>query len=143
MKFNFSFGNRTSKNKIIIVSLVITTIIVSLSQCTGLDENRLWDLLDEVQREFFPKTIINEIIIKDPSKIGRRVERDVDKAIGQDTPEYDRIIKKANKKYQSKYIDEKNDDNVCYTDECKSLSPSMRICAPWASDCIDAFNGGT
>lgn len=143
MKFNFSFGNRPNKNKIIIVSLVLTSIIVSLSQCTGLDENKLWDLLDEIQREFFPKTIINEIIIKDPNKIDRRVERDVDKAIRQATPEYDRIIKEADKKYQPKYIDEKNDDNLCYTDECKSLSPPMRICAPWASGCMDTFNGGT
>lgn len=143
MKFNFSFGNRSSKNKIIIVSLVITSIIISLSQCTGLDENKLWDLLDEIQREFFPKTIINEIIIKDPNKIDRRVERDVDKAIRQVTPEYDRIIEEDNKKYQPKYMDEKNDENLCYTDKCKSLSPPMRICAPWASDCIDTFNGGT
>lgn len=143
MKFNFSFGNKANKNKIIIVSLVLTSIIVSLSQCTGLDENKLWDLLDEIQREFFPKTIINEIIIKDPNKIDRRVERDVDKAIRQATPEYDRIIKENDKKYQPKYIDEKNDDNLCYTDECKSLSPPMRICAPWVSDCVDTFNGGT
>jgi hypothetical protein len=40
---------------------------------------RLWDLLDEVQRSLFPQTIINDVLLQDPGVVERRVERDVDK----------------------------------------------------------------
>jgi hypothetical protein len=33
-------------------------------------------------------------------------------------------------------MDLKNDETVCYTDECKALAPPMRICAPWINDCL-------
>jgi hypothetical protein len=98
-------------------------------------EDSIWDLLGEVQRRYFPQSIIKDFIIKDPEKLKRRVHRDVDRAIDQVTPEYDRIITESNKKYQPRYVEEKNDENVCYTDACKALSPPMRICAPWSSGC--------
>jgi hypothetical protein len=133
--FNFNFGKRPDKKQLIIVGIILSSIIAALSQCTKISENTLWDLLDEIQREFFPQTIINDVILKDPDKINRRVERDVTRAIDQVTPEYDRIIQEADKKYKPKYIDEKNDENLCYTDECKKLAPPMRICAPWIETC--------
>jgi len=133
--FNFNFGKRPDKKQLIIVGIVLLTLITALSQCSKISENALWDLLDEIQREFFPQTIINEVILKDPDKINRRVERDVTRAIEQVTPEYDRIIQESDKKYQPKYIEEKNDENLCYTDECKKLTPPMRICAPWIETC--------
>jgi hypothetical protein len=133
--FNFNFGKRPDKKQLIIVGIVLSTLITALSQCSKISENALWDLLDEIQREFFPQTIINEVILKDPDKINRRVERDVTRAIEKVTPEYDRIIQEADKKYQPKYIEEKNDENLCYTDECKKLTPPMRICAPWIETC--------
>ena len=134
--FNFNFGKKKpNKKQLIIVGIILSTLIAALSQCSKITENGLWDLLDEIQREFFPQTIINEVILKDPDKINRRVERDVDRAIRDVTPEYDRIIKEADKKYQPRYIEEKNDETLCYTDECKSLAPPMRICAPWLDDC--------
>jgi len=133
--FNFNFGKRPDKKQLIIVGIVLSTFITALSQCSKISENALWDLLDEIQREFFPQTIINEVILKDPDKINRRVERDVTRAIEKVTPEYDRIIQEADKKYQPKYIEEKNDENLCYTDECKKLTPPMRICAPWIETC--------
>ena len=133
--FKFKFGNKKTNKQLITVGLILSIIIAALSQCSKIPENALWDLLDEIQREFFPQTIINEVILKDPDKINRRVERDVDKAINNVTPEYDRIIKEADKKYQPRYIEEKNDETLCYTDECRSLAPPMRICAPWLDDC--------
>lgn len=134
--FQFNFGNKKpDKKQLIIVGIILSTLIVTLSQCSKISENALWNLLDEIQREFFPQTIINEVILKDPDKINRRVERDVTRAIAKVAPEYDRIIRDADKKYQPRYIEEKNDENLCYTEECKSLSPPMRICSPWIDNC--------
>jgi len=135
-QFNFQFGKKKpDKKQLIIVSIVVSTIIAALSQCTGVSENGLWDLLDEVQRRYFPQTILNELIRQDPDKIERRVTRDVDREIDRVTKEYDRIIDEENKKYRPRYVEEENDESVCYTDECKALAPPMRICAPWVDDC--------
>jgi len=135
-QFNFQFGKKKpDKKQLIIVSIVVSTIIAALSQCTGVSENGLWDLLDEVQRKYFPQTIFNELIRQDPDKIERRVTRDVDREIDRVTKEYDRIIDEENKKYRPRYVEEENDESVCYTDECKALAPPMRICAPWVDDC--------
>ena len=133
---NFKFGKKKPDIKqYAIVGVVLSSIIAILSQCTGVSENGLWDLLDEIQRKYFPQTILNEFILKDPEKLNRRIIRDVDKAIRDVTPEYDRIISDYDRKYQPKYLEEKNDETLCYTDECKSLAPPMRICAPWVEDC--------
>jgi hypothetical protein len=133
---NFNFGKKKPDIKqYAIIGILLTTIIAALSQCTHIKETDIWDLLDEVQREYFPQTIINDFIIKDPEKLNRRVHRDVDRAINQVTPEYDRIIREADKKYQPRYVEEKNDESVCYTDDCKALAPPMRICASWVPDC--------
>jgi hypothetical protein len=84
MQFNFQFGKKKPDNKsIIIVSLVVTALISTLSQCTHINQNSLWDLFDEVQRKFFPQTIFNELVLKDPEKLDRRVRRDVDRALGE------------------------------------------------------------
>jgi hypothetical protein len=134
--FNFNFGNKKPDIKqYAIIGIVLSSMIAILSQCTGVSENGLWDLFDEIQRKYFPQTILNEFIIKDPEKLNRRIGRDVDRAIQNVTSEYDRIIEEADQKYKPKYVDEKNDESVCYTDECKALAPPMRICAVWVEDC--------
>jgi hypothetical protein len=134
--FNFNFGNKKPDIKqYAIIGIVLSSIIAILSQCTGVSENGLWDLFDEIQRKYFPQTILNEFIIKDPEKLNRRIGRDVDREIQNVTSEYDRIIEEADQKYKPKYVDEKNDESVCYTDECKALAPPMRICAVWVEDC--------
>lgn len=69
------------QKQLICVSIVTSGLIVILSQCTGIQENSLWDIFDEVQRKFFPQTIFNELVIKDPEKLNRRIQRDVDNAI--------------------------------------------------------------
>jgi len=132
----FNFGKKKPDIKqYAIIGIVLSTIIATLSQCTGVSENSLWELLDEIQRKHFPQTILNEFIIKDPDKLEKRIKRDVGRAIDQVTPEYDRIISEADQKYKPKYIDETNDESVCYTDECKSLAPPMRICSAWVEGC--------
>lgn len=136
MNFNFNFGKKKPDIKqYAIVGIILSSIIAALSQCSGISENSIWDLFDEIQRKYFPQTILNEFIIKDDEKLKRRIERDVDRAIEKVTPEYDRIIREADQKYKEKYLEKPIDENVCYTDECKSLGGEIRICAPWVKDC--------
>ena len=132
---NFNFGNkRPDQKQIILVSVVLSVLIASLSQCTGASQERLWDLLDQVQRRFFPQSIINDVLLKDPGIVKRRVERDVDKAIR----DYERLTEYSNvpKIPLPRLIEKGVDNSVCYTKQCKSLGGEMRICSPWREDCI-------
>ena len=132
----FNFGKKKPDiRQYAIIGIVLASIIAALSQCSGISENKLWDLFDEFQRKYFPLGILNEFVIKDPEKLKRRIERDVDKAIRDVTPEYNRIIAEADRKYKPRYMDLKNDESVCYTSECKALAPPMRICSPWVDGC--------
>jgi hypothetical protein len=125
----FKFGKQKPDIKqYAIIGIVLSSIIAALSQCTGVSENGLWDLLDEIQKKYFPQTILNEFILKDPEKLNRRITRDVDKAIDDYWKQTGLSPAQVDK---PKYIDEKNDESLCYTKECKALSPPMRIVAPW------------
>ena len=129
---NFNFGKKKpDKKQLIIVSIVLSTLIAALSQCTGASEDGLWDLLDEIQRKYFPQTILNEIFIQDPNKVERRVKRDVDRAIDEVTPEYNRIIEESNKRYKPRYSEKAPDGSEAQ----KLLGGEMRICAVWVDDC--------
>lgn len=133
MNFNFNFGNKKpDKKQIIIVSVVVTSIIATLSQCTGMSQNNIWDLLDEVHRKYFPGSIFGELIRQDPEKLDRRIKRDVGTAV--DNYWQQSGLSKA-EVYKPRYVEEKNDETVCYTKECKSLAPPMRLCAPWVDNC--------
>ena len=129
---NFNFGKKkTDKKQLIILGLVLSSIVAALSQCTGVSENGLWDLLDEVQRKYFPQTILNEFVIKDPAKLERRIKRDVYRAIDEVTPEYDRIIEESNKRYKPRYSEKAPDGSEAQ----RLLGGEMRICAVWVDDC--------
>jgi hypothetical protein len=129
---NFNFGKKKpDKKQLIILSIVLSTLIAALSQCTGASEDGLWDLLDEIQRRYFPQTILNEIFIQDPNKVERRVKRDVDRAISEVTPEYDRIIQESNKRYKPRYSEKAPDGSEAQ----RLLGGEMRICAVWVDDC--------
>jgi hypothetical protein len=132
--FNFNFGNKKPDIKqYAIVGLVLSSIIGLLSQCTGIKQNNIWDLLDEVQRRYFPHSIINDFIIKDPEKLDRRVHRDVDRAIA----EYERLTGDDGKVRipSPRYSEKPPDGSVCYTKDCQSLGGEMRLCAPWLDKC--------
>ena len=136
MKFDFNFGKKKPDIKqYAIIAVVLSTIIGTLSQCTGISQNNIWDILDEVQRKYFPQTILNDFIILDDEKLKRRIGRDVDRAINDVTPEYDRIISDYDRKYKQRYSEKPVDENVCYTKECKALGGELRICAPWVETC--------
>lgn len=86
MKFNFSFGK---KRKGIIewvkLSLIFEGIIEFLSNKFNIDKKKLWDIVDEIQRELLKRgwidDTVNDYIINTPELLDQRVERDVDKAI--------------------------------------------------------------
>jgi len=132
--FNFNFGKkRPDKKQIILISLILSGIVATLSQCTGASQNALWDLLDEVQRTLFPGTVINEVLLQDPGVVGRRVERDVDKAIR----DYERLTRGSEPPRipLSRLIEKALDTSECYTEECKKLGGEMRLCSPWIDTC--------
>jgi hypothetical protein len=129
MKLNFHFGKKKSTaTKLIIVGITLSTIITTLSQCTGVKKEHIWDLVDEVQRKL-PSNIVGDIILHDPQKIERRVIRDIDKAI----VDYERLtgddgsVRMLPPRYSELPVNER----VCYTRECKSLGGEMRLTAPW------------
>lgn len=86
MKFNFRFGK---KKKDIIewakISIILEGIIEFLSNKFGIDKKRLWDIVDEIQRELLKRgwidDTVNDYVINTPDLLEQRVERDVDKAI--------------------------------------------------------------
>jgi hypothetical protein len=128
--FNFKFGKQKPDIKqYAIIGIVLSSIIAILSQCTGIKQDSIWDLLDEVQRRYFPQSIINDFIIKDPEKLDRRIHRDVDAAIA----EYERLTGDDGKvRIPSPRYSEKPPDGS-YAQSV--LGGEMRICAPWVDDC--------
>jgi len=126
----FKFGKQKPDIKqYAIIGIVLSSIIATLSQCTGISQNNIWDLLDEVQRRYFPQTILNDFVIKDPEKLDRRVKRDVDAAIA----EYERLTGDDEKvKIPSPRYSEKPPDGS-YAQSV--LGGEMRLCAPWVDDC--------
>jgi hypothetical protein len=132
---NFNFGKkRPDKKQVILISAVLSGIVATLSQCSGVPSERLLDLLDEVQRSLFPQTIINDVLLQDPGVVKRRVERDVDKAIR----EYEQLTRDSEppRVPLPRLIEKDLDTSKCYTKECKSLGGEMRLCAPWKEDCV-------
>ena len=132
--FNFNFGKKKpDKKQIIFISVILSGIVATLSQCTGAPQERLWDLLDEVQRVLSPGTVINDVLLQDPGVVDRRVKRDVDKAIR----EYERLTEGSNTSRipLSRLIETPIEASKCYTEECKKLGGEMRICSPWVDTC--------
>lgn len=130
MNFQFNFGKkRQDKKQIILISVILSGIVATLSQCTGASQERLWDLLDEVQRTFFPQTIINDVLLQDPGVVDRRIKRDVDKAIR----DYERLTKDSEPpKVPLPRLIEKAPDG---SEAQRLLGGEMRICAVWVDDC--------
>ena len=132
--FNFNFGKKKpDKKQIILISIVLSGIVATLSQCSGVPSERLWDILDEVQRTLFPQTIINDILLQDPGIVERRVERDVNRAIA----EYERLTRDSEppRVPLPRLIEKAPDEALCYSEDCKKLGGEMRLCAPWVDTC--------
>ena len=126
----FKFGKQKPDIKqYAIIGIVLSSIIAALSQCSGIKQDSIWDLLDEVQRRYFPQTILNDFVIKDPEKLDRRIKRDDDAAIA----EYERLtgddgkVRITSPRYSEKPPDGSYAQSV--------LGGEMRLCAPWVDDC--------
>lgn len=67
------------------ISLIIEAIIEFISRVFKIPKEKLWPLVDEIQRELLKRgwidDTLNEYIIKTPELLDQRVERDVDRAI--------------------------------------------------------------
>jgi len=126
----FKFGKQKPDIKqYAIIGIVLSSVIAVLSQCTGIKQDSIWDLVDEVQRRYFPQTILNDFVIKDPEKLDRRIKRDFDAAIA----EYEQLTGDDGKvKIPSPRYSEKPPDGS-YAQSV--LGGEMRLCAPWVDDC--------
>ena len=125
----FKFGKQKPDIKqYAIIGIVLSSMIAVLSQCTGIKQDGIWDLLDEVQRRYFPQTILNDFVIKDPEKLDRRVKRDVDRAIDDYWTQSGLSKAEVSKpRYSEKPPDGSYAQSV--------LGGEMRLCAPWVDDC--------
>lgn len=123
----------SKKIKAFIFSSIIGLIIVSLSGWLKMSEKDLWKIYTLILQQL---GLSQELPRRESEKeLDVRIELEVDKAIRDVIPEYDRIISDYDQKYKPIYIDEVNDETLCYTDDCKKLAPPMRICASWVENC--------
>ena len=117
---------------------IISAVIAIISLFSGwlnISEKQLWKYYQLLLEQLNLKYELPELK-NNQDKLDARVELEVDRALTEVTPEYDRIIAEADKnKYKPRYVDGVNDETVCYTDECKTLAPPMRLCSPWVDDC--------
>ena len=123
----------SKKIKSVIFSFIIVMIIVSLSGWLKISEKDLWKIYTSILQQFglnheLPRT-------ESEKELESRIELEVDKAINDVTPEYDRIISDYDRKYKPRYSEKPVDENVCYTNDCKALGGELRICAPWVDGC--------
>ena len=120
-----------------ILGVILTSSVTLLSQCTGINEKPIYDLIDEVQRKYFPNSQLNDYIIKDPTLLDNRVKRDVDKAIQEykDLANEEEPAKIPPPRYSEKPVD----TSACYTDECRALGGEIRLCAPWVDNCPETW----
>lgn len=140
--FNFNFGKKKLGIKqFAILTIILTSVIGGLSQCTHIPEDFYWDLLDETQRKYFPDSSVNDYIIQDGKLLDRRIKRDVDRAIR----DYEDLTGDHGhvKLLPPRYIEEPMNDSECRSKECRSLGPPMRLCSPWWDGCPDSSKAVT
>lgn len=124
----------SKKLRSIIISSVVILIVVSLSGWLKMSEKDIWKFYNLIMQQFG----LDRDVIKIESEQERdaRIELEVDKAINDVIPEYDRIIREADQKYQPRFLEKPVDESVCSSEECKKLGGEMRICAPWVENCV-------
>jgi len=129
VKFNFNFGKKKPTIfKYAIVGVIFTSTITVISQCTRIPEEKLYDIVDEIQRKI-PGKPLNDYIITDPILLDRRIKRDVDSSI----LEYERLTgDDGSVRISPSYFSEKPPDG---SNAQKLLGGELRICGSWVPDC--------
>jgi len=129
VKFDFQFGKKKpSIFKYAIVGVIFTSTITVISQCTRIPEEKLYDIVDEIQRKI-PGKPLNDYIITDPILLDRRIKRDVDSSI----LEYERLTgDDGSVRISPSYFSEKAPDG---SKAQKLLGGELRICGSWVPDC--------
>lgn len=154
MKFNFHFG--PSEKSILDwakISIILETLIEFLSKLLKIDKKKLWNLVDEIQRELLKRGLIddtiNDYVINTPDILEQRIERDVDKAIQEyeklEEPELvnmknETILKEIEKGEYSETQKKIVKDAIFYEKEPDGskaqdlLGGEMGIRAPWHTE---------
>lgn len=125
---NFNFGKKT-KNiyTYVFIGVLFTTIVTLVSQCTGIPEDKIYDAVDEIQRNILSKPL-NDFIINDPVLLNRRIVRDVDEAIRQ----YEESTQDKEVRLSPSFSSEKSPDE---SSAQELLGGELRMCGSWVSDC--------
>ncbi len=139
----FSFAVRLTPIRSI-AAVAVTFLLAFFTTKCGLSEEEFLKTYNELRKivnlgKLNNKTIneidnqLNQKINSNPKLLDYKIKSEIDNAINNVTPEYDRIIE--SKKNTYRYIEERINEETCYSEECKSLGGPMRICSPWISDC--------
>lgn len=84
IKFDFHLGaKRTTMKEFIIIDVVLRIVVVVLSVVLKVSDEMILDLIDEIQKQYWPDGKVNDYFLNHPQLIARRVEREVDSAIIQ------------------------------------------------------------
>jgi len=133
-KFEILPSVRVNNLKGFFIASIVVIVIASLSSWLKFDEKDLWKIYQVLIEKLNLKYEIPEII-DNQKKLDARVELEVDEAIS----EYERLTGDyGNVKIPLPIYNEYEvDENVCYSDECKSLGGEMRLCSPWVDSCSE------
>jgi hypothetical protein len=129
VKFDFQFGKKPKTIfRYAIIGVVFTSLVTGVSQCTHIPEEKIYDIVDQVQRKL-PAKPLNDYIINDPVLLDRRVHRDVDRAIS----DYERLTGDDGSAMirGPKLVERPSDGSKAQ----ELLGGEMRLCAPWVDDC--------
>lgn len=120
--------------------LIIFVVTISISILTGwlkIEEKDLWKIYTAIIQKFGLTSDIPNIK-NNEKKLDAKIELEVDRAINEykRLTNDDGLVKIPPPIYSEKPIDEE----LCYTDECKSLGGEMRLCSPWVENCKNTFD---
>jgi len=131
MKLNLFGINKSS-----VIAVLIACAIGLLSLYLKVNKDSLWKLYIQLQEQLNPKYHNEELDKKfrgDEKLLNFLVTTTVDKALDNYNKQigYDGKVRLPKPTYTEKPVE----TSICYTDDCKSLSGEMRLCAPWVAAC--------
>jgi hypothetical protein len=121
----------SKKIKGFIIVSIVAIIISGLSGWLKFEEKDLWKIYNLLLQQFNLKQELPDLRDNE-KKLEAEIEIEVDRAIRDYWKE---IGESPVEVYKPRYIEEANDETLCYSDECKALAPPMRLCAPWVDTC--------